>query len=180
MGFREGEKETDRRRETLCCHYKWNAPRCSRAGPSLHHSPTSFISSGRHWEHSTTHLPPVNIAWRLNYTHTHTHTLTQSQRNFLQRWSRELTSNLWGIHSSEWVLCLLLYVFLWPLRPLLYPSGHICSPRATMSSCQEVEMTTDHQAWKSIFSFNHLIKRFYIALLILICLQIYYNCAFIK
>lgn len=68
---------------------------------SLHHLPTSFISSSRHWEHSTTHLPPVNIAWRPNYTHPHSQTRAQSQRNFLQRWSGESTSNLWGIHSSE-------------------------------------------------------------------------------
>lgn len=37
-------------------------PHCSALSPSLHHLPTSFISSSRHWEHSTTHLPPVNIA----------------------------------------------------------------------------------------------------------------------
>lgn len=99
-------------------------PHCSALTPSLHHLPTSFIPSTRHWEHSTTHLPPVNIAWRLNYTHTHSQTRVQSQRNFLQRWSRESTSNLWGIHSSErecvcvWVMftcvCVFVCVFWWP------------------------------------------------------------------
>lgn len=106
---------------------------CSRVARSLHHSPTSFISSSRHWEHSTTHLPPVNIAWRLNYTHTHTlthiHTHRYSQWNFLQCWSGELTSNAgYSFIRMCAVLCLLLCVFLWPLSPLLYPSGHICSP----------------------------------------------------
>lgn len=108
-------------------------PHCCRAAPSLHHLPTSFISSARHWEHSTTHLPPVNIAWRLNYTHTHSQTQAQSQWNSLQCWSRESASNLWDIHSSEWVCvcsvvfaCVFSCVFLWPLNPLLY--GHICSP----------------------------------------------------
>lgn len=100
MGFREGEKDGERLWVAIICEMP---PHFSTAAPSLHHFATSFISSGRHWEHSTIHMPPVNIAWRLNYTHAHTHSQTQaqSQRNFLQCWSRELTSTLWGIHSSD-------------------------------------------------------------------------------
>ena len=78
MGFREGEKDRERLWVAIICEMH---PRRSRAAPSLHHSPTSFISSGRHWKHSTTHLPPVNIARRLNYTHTHTHIHTHTRRH---------------------------------------------------------------------------------------------------
>lgn len=139
MGFREGEKDGERLWVAIICEMP---PHFSTAAPSLHHFATSFISSGRHCEHSTIHMPPVNIAWRLNYTHTHSQTQAQSQWNFLQCWSRELTSTLWGIHSSECV-CSVMFacvrVFLWPLSPLLY--GHICSPEGL---CDELWTPNAH------------------------------------
>lgn len=82
MGFREGEKDEARLWVAILSEM---LPHCSTLAPSLHHLPTSFISSARHWEHSTTHLPPVNIARRLNYTHPHSQTQAQSQQNSLQR-----------------------------------------------------------------------------------------------
>lgn len=161
MGFREGEKDGDRLWIAIICEMP---PHCSRAAPSLHHLPTSFISSARHWEHSTTHLPPVNIAWRLNYTHTHSQTQAQSQWNSLQWWSRESASNLWGIHSSEWVcvfvvLCLL--VCFCDLSIHYYMVTFVAQ-RVCALICEHSELISSQSqptASRSILSFYALINR---------------------
>lgn len=132
MGFREGEKDGERLWVAIICEMP---PHCSRAAPSLHHSPTSFISSGRHWEHSTAHLPPVNIAWRLNYTHTHTLADTDTvSAKFPATVKRRINAKSVGHSFIRVGVCvvfclpLCVCVFLWPLSPLFYPSGCICSP----------------------------------------------------
>lgn len=142
----------------------------ARAASSLHHFPPSFISSGRHWEHSTTHLPPVNIARRLNYTHALTDTGTVSAK-FPAMLEQRINVKSVGhsfIRAGECVcarvrVCVTLCVCYSDLSVHYYMVTFVAHRVCVMNCEHPVLMSSQWRpcdARGSIFSFNALISRF--------------------